>query len=107
MWQREQKKSRSKPWRKTVYFSVRRLNVEEHSHWFAKGLCAALRVQSGGSGVSHSPLSEVPRASARKAARQTGSRQAFDIIDPFHSSKIFWWQVLHCAGLSCCSQCSW
>src|SRR5581483_2926643 len=107
MWQREQKKSRSEPGRDTVYFSVPRLNVDEHSSLLAKGLCVALGVPSGGLGVSHSPLAEVARASARKAARQTGSRHAFDIIDPFHSSKIFWWQVLHCAGLSSCSQCSW
>ena len=72
----------------------------------AKGLCAALGVPSGGAGVSHSPLVETVRASSRKAARQTGSRHEFDIIDPFHSSKIFWWQLWHCPGWFCACQSS-
>src|ERR1044071_7642071 len=107
MWQREQKKSSNDPGRDNLYFSVPISKVEEHSSLLAKGLCLAFAVPSGGSGVSHSPLAEVARASARNAARQTGSRHAFDIIEPFHSSKIFLWQVWHCPGLSSCSQWSW
>src|SRR5882672_1900216 len=104
MWQREQKKSSNDPGRDTLYFSVPRSKVEEHSPLLANGLCTALAVPSGGSGVSHSPLAEVARAKARKAARHAGSRHALDIMEPFHSSKIFWWQVWHCPGLSSCSQ---
>ena len=51
------------------------------------------------SGVSHSPLVDTARASSRKAARQTGSRHEFDIIDPFHSSKILRWQLGALAGV--------
>src|SRR3954451_22315802 len=98
MWQREQKESRSDPGRETVYLPVPISKVEEHSPLLAKGLCAALAVPSGGSGVSHSPCAEVERESARKAARHTGSRHEFDIMEPFHSSKIFWWQVWHWPG---------
>ena len=89
MWQREQKKSSSDPGRDTVYFSVPKSKVEAHSPFLANGLCIALGEPSGGSGVSHSPLAEVARDSSRKAARQAGSRQEFDIMEPFHSSKIF------------------
>ena len=64
-------------------------NVELHSLLLANGLCRALRVPSGGSGTSQSPLVDVARARSRNAARHTGSRQEFDIMDPFHSSKIF------------------
>src|SRR3954467_1076782 len=99
MWQREQKESSSDPGRETVYLPVPRSKVEAHSPACAKGLCVALGVPSGGSGVSHSPFAEVARARSKKADRQTGSRQEFDIIDPFHWSKIFWWQLRHCAGL--------
>src|SRR6266700_2079995 len=104
MWQREQKKSSKDPGRDTLYFSVPRSKVDEHSPLLAKGLWTALGVPSGGSGVSHSPLAEVARASPRKAARQAGSRHELDIMEPFHSSKIFWWQVWHCPGLPSCSQ---
>src|SRR5437660_11786916 len=104
MWQREQKKSSSEPGLETVYFSVPISNVEAHSFSWAKGLCFALGVPSGGAGVSHSPLAEVARERSRKAARHAGSRQEFDIMEPFHASKVFWWQVWHCPGLSSCSQ---
>src|SRR5260221_12739475 len=100
MWQREQKKSSKDPGRDTLYFSVPRSKVEEHSPLLAKGLCTALAVPSGVSGVSHSPLAEVARAKARKAARQAWSRHALDIIEPLHSSKIIWWQVRHSPGLA-------
>src|SRR5215472_11292271 len=106
MWQREQKKSNNDPGRDTLYFSVPMSNVEEHSPLFAKGLWLALGVPSGGSGVSHSPLAEVARESRRNAARQAGSRQELDIMEPFHSSKIFSWQVSHCPVLFSLSQCS-
>src|SRR5262249_48475681 len=106
MWQREQKKSSSDPGRDTVYFSVPRSKVELHLPLLAKGLCSAFSVPSGGWGVSHSPLAEVALESKRKAARQAGSRHEFDIMEPFHSSKIFWWQVWHWPGLSSASQCS-
>src|SRR5579864_3242701 len=107
MWQREQKASSSEPGRERVYFRVPRSKVELHSPWLAKGLWVAFSVPSGGCGVSHSPLAEVTRESSRNAARHAGSRHELDIMEPFHSSKIFWWQVLHCPGLSSCSQCSW
>src|SRR5438093_11361544 len=107
MWHLEQKKSSSEPGRESVYLCVPRSNVELHSLLFAKGLCMALGVLSGGSGVSHSPWAEVARARSRKAARHAGSRHALDIIEPFHSSKILRWQVWHCPGLFSCSQCSW
>src|SRR5205807_7189496 len=106
MWQREQKASSSEPGRETLYFSVRISKVEEHSPLLAKGLCIALSVPSGGSGVSHSPCAETALERAKNAARQMGSRQEFDIMEPFHSSKIFSWQVWHWPGLSSCAQCS-
>jgi hypothetical protein len=62
---------------------------EAHASRRANGLSRALLVPSGGLGVSQSPLVETLRARSKNAARHTGSRQAFDIIDPFHSSKIF------------------
>src|SRR5215472_6265991 len=107
MWQREQKKSSREPERDTVYLPVPMSKVDEHSPGLAKGLIVALGVPSGGSGVSHSPFAEVFRARNRNAARHAGSRQELDIMEPFHSSKIFWWQVWHCPGLSSFSQCSW
>ena len=55
-------------------------------------------VPSGGAGTPQSPSVETARDSRKKAARQTGSRHEFDIIDPFHSSKMRWWQVWHCPG---------
>ena len=54
----------------------------------AKGLRWLRRVPSGGEGASQSPAVEVWRAVRRKAARHPGSRQALDIIEPFHSAKI-------------------
>ena len=42
----------------------------------------AFRVPSGGASVSQLPWAEVSRAERRNAPRQTGSRQAFDIIEP-------------------------
>src|SRR5919197_4331947 len=106
MWQREQKLSTSEPGRDTVYISVPISNCEAHWPSLAKGLRLALGVPSGGGGVSHSPLAEISRASRRKAARQRGSRHALDIIEPFHSSKIFLWQVWHCPGLALLCQYS-
>src|SRR2546421_11308969 len=99
MWQREQKASSNEPGRETLYFSVPMSNVEEHSPLFANGLWTAFSVPSGGSGVSHSPWAETALESAKKAARHIGSRQEFDIMEPFHSSKIFSWQVWHLPGL--------
>src|SRR5450432_4558455 len=98
MWQREQKASRIEPGRDMVYFAVPISNSDAHSPGLAKGLWLARGVPSGGSGVSHSPLAEVARAEYRKAPRQVGSRHAFDIMEPFHSSKILLWQFLHCPG---------
>src|SRR5437667_11772107 len=100
MWHLEQKKSSSEPGRESVYLCVPRSNVELHSLLFAKGLCMALRVLSGGSGVSHSPWAELARASCRNAARHAGSRHALDIIDPYHSSQMLRPQVSHCHGRS-------
>src|SRR5262245_49403922 len=77
---------------------------DAHVPGLAKGLCSALGVPSGGAGTSQLPLVETSRARSRKAARQTGSRHEFDIIDPFHSSKIFWWQLWHCPGWFCVCQ---
>ena len=66
MWQREQKASSSEPGRETVYLPVPMSNVEAHSPLLAKGLCAALAVPSGGSGVSHSPCAEVALRKRKK-----------------------------------------
>ena len=81
-------------------------NAEAHCPGSANGLCVALGVPSGGVGVSHSPFVDTARASSRKAARQTGSRHEFDIIEPFHSSKIFRWQLAHWPGWFCVAQYS-
>src|SRR6266540_7509845 len=99
MWQREQKKSSTDPGLESVCLPVPMSKVEAHSPATAKGLSFALGVPSGGSGVPQSPLVEVARARSRKAARHTGSRQELDIIEPFHWSKIFWWQFWHWPGL--------
>src|SRR3982750_2318775 len=106
MWQREQNASSSEPGRDTVNFWVPMSNSEAHSPSLANGLCLALGVPSGGWGTPQWPSVETPRDSSRKAARHTGSRHEFDIIDPFHSSKIFWWQLAHCPGLFCVAQYS-
>jgi hypothetical protein len=75
--------------------------VEAQAPGWAKGLCRALAVPSGGAGVSHSPWVETVRASSRKAARQMGSRHELDIIEPFHCSKMRAWQVWHWPGWFC------
>jgi hypothetical protein len=90
MWQREQNASSKEPGRDTSNFLAPMSKDDAHRPGIANGLCGALGVWSGGAGVSHSPFVEVARASSRKAARQTGSRQEFDIIEPFHSSKMRW-----------------
>src|SRR5215510_60170 len=98
MWQREQNASSSEPGRDSVTCSVPMSNSEAHSPSLAKGLWCDLAVPSGGAGVSHSQLVDAVRARSRNAPRHNGSRHEFDIMEPFHSSKIFWWQVLHCPG---------
>src|SRR5215470_13218686 len=99
MWQREQNASSSEPGRDSVIFCVPMSNSEAHSPGLANGLWCDFALPSGGAGVSHSPLVDTVRASKRNAPRHTGSRHEFDIIEPFHSSKIFWWQVWHWPGL--------
>jgi hypothetical protein len=89
-----------------VTFAVPMSNDDAHWPASANGLCAAFGVPSGGAGVSHSPFVDTARASSRKAARQTGSRHEFDIIDPFHSSKILRWQLAHWPGWFCVCQYS-
>src|SRR5262249_43988051 len=90
MWQREQKPSRSEPDPLVVIqvFPMSNLDVQLS---FANGLRCALLVPSGGAGTSQFPSVAVRRASKKNAALQAGSRQAFDIIDPFHSWKMRWW----------------
>src|ERR1041384_4297838 len=99
MWQREQNASSSEPERDSVTCLVPMSNCEAHSPGLANGFFAERSVPSGGDGASQLPLVEVTRASSRNAPRPTGSRHEFDIMEPFHSSKIFWWQVWHCPGL--------
>src|SRR5256885_4468318 len=101
MWQREQKPSKSEPGRETEYDDVPMSNSLAHVPGLAKGFGLARGVPSGGSGVSQLPWVETARASKRNAARHTGSRQALDIIEPFHWSKISRWQFRHCPGWLC------
>src|ERR1041384_3649151 len=98
MWQREQNASSSEPGRDSVTFSVPMSNSEAHSPFLANGLWCAFSVPSGGDGGAHWPWVDRARASSRYAPRHTGSRHEFDIMEPFHSSKIFWWQVWHWPG---------
>src|SRR5215831_16896489 len=98
MWQREQKASSSEPGRETVYLSLPMLNSDAQSLPLAKGLSADRGVPSGGCGMSQLPWVDTIFDSRKKAPRHTGSRHEFDIIDPFHSSKIFWWQFWHWPG---------
>src|SRR5262245_24059413 len=100
MWQREQKPSISEPGRARVWWAVPMSKVEAHSPSLAKGLWRARDVPSGGAGTEQSPSVEVWRAESRKAERQMGSRQAFDIMEPFHSSKMRLWQDWHWPGWS-------
>jgi hypothetical protein len=65
----------------------------------AKGLIFAFLVPSGGSGMSQLPSVDTKRAISKKAPRHTGSRHEFDIMEPFHSSKMLLWQVAHAPGL--------
>src|SRR5689334_10960408 len=106
MWQREQKASSSEPGRETVKCDVPMLYSEAHSFALANGLWCAFGVPSGGCGTPQFPSVETPRESRKKAARQTGSRHEFDIMEPFHSSKIFWWQFWHWPGWACVCQYS-
>src|SRR6185295_5998431 len=99
MWQRAQKPSRSDPGRDVVCRPSPTSKVDAHSEPRAKGLWRAFGVPSGGAGASHSPLVEVARAASRKAPRQTGSRQALAIMEPFHSSKMRRWHDWHWPGL--------
>src|SRR5882724_1822519 len=98
MWQREQNASSSEPGRDSLTWSVPMSNTDAHSPLTANGVWCDLAVPSGGVGVSQSPLVDSDRASRRNAPRHTGSRHEFDIMEPFHSSKIFWWQVAHWPG---------
>src|SRR5262249_50257295 len=100
MWQRAQKPSRSEPGRDSVWRPEPRSKLELHCPSFANGLWRARSVASGGGGTPQSPFVEVSRAESRNAPRHTGSRQAFAIIEPFHSSKIRLWHDWHCPGLS-------
>ena len=92
MWHCAQKPSRSEPGCPSVSRPWPTSKLAEQSS-LAKGFKRARAVPSGGLGVSQLPAVEVWRATRRKAPRQPGSRQAFDIIEPFHSSKIRPWQV--------------
>jgi hypothetical protein len=85
MWQRAHIPSRSDPGRETVCPEVPRSNFVTHSSAAANGLRRAFAVPSGGAGVAQFPSVDIWRADSRNAARQAGSRQAFAIIDPFHS----------------------
>src|SRR5262245_53850346 len=100
MWQREQKPSSSDPGRDSVWLRVPRSNRVAHSPGSENGLWLDFSEPSGGDGVSHSPCVEVCRADRRNAARHAGSRQAFAIIEPFHSSKIRRWQVWQRLGFA-------
>src|SRR5262245_1872267 len=90
MWHREQKPSKSEPDPFVVRDAVPRLNVDVQSS-FANGLSRAFLVSSGGGGASQLPSVAVSRARRKNAALQAGSRQEFDIIDPFHSWKMRLW----------------
>src|SRR6185436_14503699 len=98
MWQREQAPSTSDPGRSNACDPVPMSNFVTQSWRPANGLCLAFAVPSGGSGVSQLPWVEISRAESRNAARQAGSRHALAIVDPFHSSKTFLWQVWHWPG---------
>src|SRR5262249_32928903 len=106
MWQREQNASSSDPGRDTVNLPSPMSKDDAHCPGSANGLWLERAVPSGGDGVSHSPLVDTARASKRKAARQTGARHEFDIIEPFHSSKIRRWQFAHWPGWFCVAQYS-
>src|SRR5947209_11888127 len=112
MWHWEQKPSSSEPGRavaarpkrpESAPPPVSKCEVQSSA---AKGLRWLRRVPSGGEGASQSPAVEVWRAARRKAARHPGSRQALDIIEPFHSAKILAWQVEQRPGLWAPSQAS-
>jgi len=98
MWQREQKPSISEPRCASSKLRSPRSKSLAHAPARENGFSAAFAVRSGGDGRSHSPSVDVCRADSRNALRHTGSRHAFDIWEPFHSSKIFWWQVWHWPG---------
>src|SRR5262245_12102490 len=98
MWQREQAPSTSEPGRSSEWWLLPRSNFVTQSLRPANGLCFAFSVPSGGTGVSQLPLVEISRAESRNAARHAGSRQALAIIEPFHSSNTFLWQVWHWPG---------
>src|SRR5262245_36538391 len=97
MWQREQKPSRSEPEPVVVCLVPPRSNVELQLS-FANGFKLERLVPSGGAGMSQLPSVDVSRAIKRNAARQAGSRQAFAIIDPFHSSKMRVWHAPQTCG---------
>ena len=105
MWHWVQKPSSSEPGRVVVAVAVPVSKVLAQLPP-AKGLTTARSVPSGGAGASQLPAVEVCREASRKAARQPGSRQELDIIEPFHSLKIFAWQVAHLPGLCVPSQAS-
>src|SRR5450432_4300503 len=97
MWQREQKPSSREP--EPLVVCGEPMSKVDVQSLFANGLRCDFLVPSGGSGVSQSPSVAVSRAIKKNAARQPGSRQALDIIEPFHSAKIWVWQVPHVCGL--------
>src|SRR6266545_283416 len=103
MWQRAQKSSRSEPEPDVVWVVVPMLKVEVQSV-LAKGLIWDFAVPSGGLGMSQLPSVAVSREMRRKAPRHPGSRQALDIIEPFHSLKIRPWQLSQTPGLLAPSQ---
>src|SRR3954470_4197575 len=105
MWHWVQKPSSSEPGRVVVAVPVPVSKVLAQPPP-AKGLTTARSVPSGGAGASQLPAVEVCREASRKAARQPGSRQELDIMEPFHSLKIFAWQVAHLPGLCVPSQAS-
>src|SRR3954454_11105022 len=95
MWHLEQNPSTSDPERDVEKLPAPRSNRVSQPAASANGLWLARTVPSGGAGTSQLPCVEICRADNRNAARHAGSRHAFAIIDPFHSSKMRLWQPWH------------
>src|SRR4051794_981446 len=100
MWQREQNPSSSEPEPCVVYFVPSPRSKVDVQSSLANGLIFDASVPSGGGGMSQWPSVDTRRAIKKNAPRHTGSRHEFDIIEPFHSSKICLWQVAQTPGFA-------